>query len=98
MSRYTGELQCLRCGHRAPEPALDVVGRGCPKCSVEAVPVNMLPTYDLRESAGLVVDRAQPGLFRYRDLLPISARTQPISLHEGNTPLVPAAPLARRVG
>ncbi len=58
----------------------------------------MLPTYDLREQDGIPVDRTQPGLFRYRDLLPLSRRTPPISLHEGNTPLISAAPLARRVG
>ncbi len=98
MSAYTGQLECLRCGYRVADPALEVVGRGCPKCADSAAPANMLATYDLRGRSGLRSDAAQPGLFRYRDLLPLGAATVPVSLHEGNTPLIPAAPLARRIG
>ncbi len=58
----------------------------------------MLPTYDLGSAHGLPSDPSQPGLFRYRDLLPIDPRTEPVSLHEGGTPLIPAPALAERIG
>jgi threonine synthase len=35
---------------------------------------------------------------RYRDRLPVSAATPVVSLHEGNTPLLPAALLSERTG
>lgn len=37
-------------------------------------------------------------LFRWRDRLPVTARTPALTLGEGDTPLVPAAKLARDVG
>lgn len=40
-----------------------------------------------------------PGLIeRYREYLPVTARTPALSLHEGNTPLVPAPKLSARLG
>ena len=41
---------------------------------------------------------AEPGLFRYRDLLPLQAATPAISLGEGDTPLVELPELAASVG
>src|SRR5438046_947555 len=35
---------------------------------------------------------------RYRDLLPVTDATPVVTLHEGNTPLVPAPVLSQRVG
>ena len=35
---------------------------------------------------------------RYRKFLPVSQRTPVISLHEGNTPLIPARNLAGKLG
>src|SRR6188474_2918419 len=35
---------------------------------------------------------------RYRDRLPVSDTTPVVTLHEGNTPLVPASVLSQRVG
>ncbi|MBI4546063.1 MAG: threonine synthase [Gemmatimonadetes bacterium] len=43
--------------------------------------------------------RARPGvLARYRELLPVTARTPALTLHEGDTPLLPALRLAKWVG
>ncbi|MEW6420785.1 MAG: threonine synthase [Deinococcota bacterium] len=40
-----------------------------------------------------------PGLIeRYREYLPVTARTPALSLHEGNTPLIPAPKLSARLG
>jgi threonine synthase len=58
----------------------------------------MLPRYDLQGRSSLPVDVSQPGLFRYRDLLPLREGTAPVSLYEGGTPLVPVPLLAQRLG
>ncbi|GBF07737.1 threonine synthase, thrC2 [Deinococcus aerius] len=40
-----------------------------------------------------------PGLIeRYREYLPLTDRTPPLTLHEGNTPLIPAPKLSERLG
>ncbi|WP_019588797.1 threonine synthase [Deinococcus apachensis] len=40
-----------------------------------------------------------PGLIeRYREYLPVTDRTPPLTLHEGNTPLIPAPKLSKRLG
>jgi threonine synthase len=97
-SAYAGVLRCLRCGHTVPDPATGVIGRGCPRCAADGVPVNMLPEYDLSGITALPVDTSAPGLFRYRDLLPIRPGTPPVSLGEGGTPLLDLPRLAARSG
>lgn len=95
---YTGELACLRCGSVAEDPATEVIGRGCAGCAGDGVPANMLPRYDLTGLRRLPVAPDQPGLFRYRELLPLRPDTTPVSLHEGGTPLLEAARLAESLG
>lgn len=44
-------------------------------------------------------NRFWPGLIEtYRDFLPVTASTPVVTLHEGNTPLVPAPALSTRIG
>src|SRR5487761_1040450 len=51
------------------------------------------------EHAGPYAGRAWEGIIRrYREFLPVSDETPVISLHEGNTPLLPAPRLSARVG
>jgi len=58
-----------------------------------------MPKYDLdRLGTGWAPDGAQPGIFRYRDLLPIGAGVAPVSLGEGRTPLIAVPALAEQVG
>jgi threonine synthase len=45
------------------------------------------PVYDMAGDPS--VDPAAPGLFRYRRLLPLGGETEPVSLGEGGTPLLP---------
>lgn len=94
---YLGHLSCLRCGTAYPDPSIELLGRGCPRCEAEGVPANVLPSYDLT-SGPLPVDRMQPGLFRYRAMLPLAPETEPVSLAEGATPLVPLPQTAGRAG
>jgi len=98
MSGYAGRLRCVRCGREYPDPSLALIGAGCPVCAGQGVPANVLPVYDLAAAGELPVDPSQPGLFRYRALLPLAAGTTPVSLGEGGTPLVDLPHLADRTG
>jgi len=95
-SAYLASLACPRCQRDYPESAAFTI---CPACADDGQNVNPAPVYDLsRLGPGWQPDRGQPGVFAYRDLLPIAATTVPVSLHEGSTPLVPAPTLAERLG
>jgi threonine synthase len=95
-------LACVRCGRRWPEPALELLGSGCPDCAAAGAPANVLTVRDvaaLRTSpAALPLRPGEPGLFRFRDLLPLRAGTAAVSLGEGGTPLVELESLAADVG
>lgn len=94
MTRYLGHLTCPRCGDRAEEwGAL----HGCPRCRDEGVGSNFLADYST-PSTPPVSDPSQPGIFRWRTHLPIADATEPVSLDEGDTPLVAVAALASRWG
>jgi threonine synthase len=88
-------LRCLRCGTRFDEPRLFT---GCPKCREQGVAVNLSVEYDLTPLAG-VTPLAPPrgGMWRFRHLLPIR-QAQPVSLGEGDTPLIHLERLGRRLG
>jgi threonine synthase len=60
------------------------------------VPVNLAPLYTV--APGPVPDVAAPGLFRYRDLLPLGPDDEPVSLGEGNTPVVRLDRLGAELG
>ncbi|MFA9444480.1 pyridoxal-phosphate dependent enzyme [Egicoccus sp. AB-alg6-2] len=95
MSDYTGSLRCVRCGHdldaRSP-------WTGCPNCAADDVHANALPTYGSATADSLAPAADQPGLFRFRRRLPISDDAVPVSLGEGNTPLVGVESLADTAG
>ncbi|RBQ15782.1 threonine synthase [Spongiactinospora rosea] len=74
------------------------MGRGCPACERDGVPANALPDYEIPAIGELPVDDGQPGLFRYRALLPLSQETPAVSLGEGGTPLVALPRTADRLG
>lgn len=93
---YQGHLRCLRCERDYPESAAFDL---CPHCAADGQHVNALPVYDLaRLGPDWTPDRSQPGLFAYRDLLPLAPATAAISLGEGSTPLLPVARIAAQVG
>ena len=98
MNAYTGKLRCVRCGAGYPEPALDLIGAGCPACAAAGVPANVLPVYDLTGLDHLTAADGEPGIFRYRALLPLSSGTAPVSLGEGGTPVVDLPVLAESTG
>lgn len=94
--RYSGSLSCLRCATRHPDPAVELLGRGCPSCAREGVPANVLADYEITPGP-VPLQPDQPGLFRFRDALPLAATTPAVSLAEGGTPLVDLPQLATRL-
>jgi threonine synthase len=95
-------LACLRCAREYPEPALELLGAGCPACAADGVPAHVLPVRDVaalrREPPALPRRAGEPGLFVHRDLLPLDPRTPAVSLGEGGTPVVDLPDLADEVG
>ena len=57
----------------------------------------MLPRYDFDQSEFLS-DKAAPGLFKYRELLPLPVGVTPVSLGEGGTPLIRLDGVAAELG
>ncbi len=87
---YLGHLRCPRCGAaQAEEQAFD----GCRGCAAAGIPVNLRPAYRI-EAGALPVTPNEPGIFRYRRLLPLPPAARAVSLGEGGTPLLPV----RRIG
>lgn len=60
-------------------------------------PANLTPVYEI-EPGPLPVTAGQPGLFRYRELLPLTGGDRPVSLGEAGTPLLALRSLSRRLG
>ncbi|ASL08783.1 threonine synthase [Mycobacterium intracellulare subsp. chimaera] len=70
---------------------------GCPDCASHGVGVNLTPAYALAPGA-LPCQAAQPGVFGFRELLPLAPDDVPVSLGEGGTPLVSLHRLGPRLG
>ena len=89
-------LVCLRCRARYP-----VVGMysGCPACAAAGTPCNLEVEYDPTELARAVgsIDTADPSMWRYLSLLPVTAEHR-TSIGEGGTPLLAAPRLGARLG
>lgn len=91
---YAGSLGCIRCGTTYPErDAFD----GCPRCAADGAPANLAPEYRITPGS-LPRDDTQPGLFRYRALLPLAETDVPVSISEGDTPLLPVPAMRSRLG
>jgi threonine synthase len=90
----TGRLLCPRDGTVV---AAEGVFDGCPTCAAAGVASNVHPEYALPAGAGLPLADGEPGIFRYRALLPVGAAT-PVSLGEGGTPMVRLTHLAEESG
>jgi threonine synthase len=87
MSHHTGRFACVRCH-------ADVDGRapwnGCPRCAVDGIHANVLPTYTPAMADDFAPQNGEPGVFRYRRRLPVAGDVAPVSLQEGGTPLLAA--------
>lgn len=84
MSAYTGVLRCPRCGAERGDQAAFTV---CSPCAEAGYHVNPFPLYDWTgvDPSPLPGRR---GLFAWQHLLPLSPEVAPVTLGEGDTPLV----------
>ncbi|HXU90949.1 MAG TPA: threonine synthase [Methylomirabilota bacterium] len=91
---FVSHVECTVCGqHHDPKRALGV----CERCG------QMLAVrYDLeRVKTSVTKDalRARPaGMYRFRELTPLGADEEPVTLGEGGTPLLPLPRLAAELG
>lgn len=82
------KLKCVSCGHvENREPSY--------RCSMCGGVLEL--AYIVEEEVLLEMD-GEPGIFKYRNLFPIKAKTSAITLKEGNTPLVDLPKLERKLG
>src|SRR5512141_834691 len=96
MGNYVTGLRCVFCGWEFSVRA----GHTCPRCGIAGI---LDVEYDYpriaksltRKKLAARDDRSH---WRYRELLPISARTQLPALAVGWTPIVAAERLARHIG
>ena len=81
---YFKDVTCIRCGRPLGDGK---VYTGCPDCKAEGVGANYTTNFDLK-GAKLPVQNGQPGIYRYRDFFPLPDDAVPVSIGEGNTPLL----------
>ncbi|HZC42002.1 MAG TPA: pyridoxal-phosphate dependent enzyme, partial [Streptosporangiaceae bacterium] len=85
-------LECARCGARHDASGV----HGLCRCGSP-----LLARYDLERAAAggrAAIAARPPDLWRYHELLPVSAPGQVVSLGEGMTPLLPLPGLGRALG
>jgi len=91
---FLTHLECTNCGARSEWSRLQNLCTACQK--------PLFPIYDLA-AAGRVLTRdslatREKSLWRYREVLPLPAEAEPISLGEGGTPLLRAARFGHGLG
>ncbi len=87
-------LRCTACGLEHPATQLQNLCTACGK--------PLFAEYDLK-AVGRVLTREKlatrgKSLWRYREVLPLPAEVEPVSLGEGGTPLLPAKSWGRSIG
>jgi threonine synthase len=86
-----------RCGVCGQEFSPDKIRYRCDSCNGP-----LLVTYDYASLAKKVTAESlaarRPGVWKYRELLPVSPSTEPVSLGEGATPMHKAKTLASSIG
>src|SRR5207247_898615 len=90
-------LECPRCRTLFKGARLFT---GCPRCDAQKIPVNLSVKLELGPLARLKTERfpATPrGLWRFRALLPVASE-HPVTLGEGDTPLIHLERIGRRLG
>ncbi len=91
---FVTHIECTVCGHRHEAGRLLTV---CVTCG------QMLAVrYDLARAAAAVTKdelrQRPPGMYRFRELLPLDPGEEPVMLGEGGTPLLPLPRLAAHLG
>jgi threonine synthase len=89
------ELECINCRTRVP---LDKKVAGCPKCGENILEARYdFGGMDVGQWLDTIKGR-KPGLWRYREVLPIYDSKNIVTLGEGGTPLIKSHALAAHIG
>lgn len=99
MNTYLKGIVCPRCQHTGT--ATDAYD-GCPRCKEDGIAVNMTTYYDYSHHADQLkaafLAAEGTGIWRFRPLLPVDSQVSPITLGEGNTPLLHCKKLGKILG
>ncbi len=91
---FVTHVECTVCGRRHDPAGLLTVCAACGQM--------LAVRYDLERVAAAVTRAAlaprPPGMYRFRELLPLAAAEEPVDLGEGGTPLLPLPRLAAHLG
>jgi threonine synthase len=91
---FVKHIECTVCGHRHEADRVLTVCEGCGQM--------LAVRYDLGRAAAAVTKDAlrqrRPGMYRFRELLPLGADQTPVTLGEGGTPLLELPRLAAHLG
>jgi threonine synthase len=87
-------VECTVCGHQHDAGRLLTV---CEQCGQMLAVRYDLPRVDAAVSKDALRQRA-PGMYRFRELLPLAATEEPVFLGEGGTPLLALPKLAGHLG
>jgi threonine synthase len=91
---FLTRLRCTGCGLEHDAGRLQNLCTACQK--------PLFAEYDLARAGGVLTRKSRPGreksLWRYRELLPLPAEVEPVSLGEGGTPLLRAARFGQDLG
>jgi threonine synthase len=98
LSFATG-LTCLNCGASYP---IQPMFEGCPNCRTDRTISNLIVDYDFEKisrvlTKGNLANRPI-GMWKYLELLPVSERSNIVTLQEGGTPLLRCERLGRELG
>ncbi len=91
---FVTHIECTVCGRRHEADRVRTVCAGCGQM--------LAVRYDLARAAAAVTKdelrQRPPGMYRFRELLPLAADEEPVTLGEGGTPLLPLPRLAAHLG
>src|SRR5690349_18234254 len=91
---FVSHIECTVCGRRHEAGRLYTVCQDCGQM--------LAVRYDLPRAAAAVTPEAlksrPPGMYRFRELLPLADTEEPVTLGEGGTPLLPLPRLAEHLG
>jgi threonine synthase len=91
---FLTHLACTSCGLRWDFSRLQNL---CPTCHKPLFAIYDLPAVGRALTPETLAGR-EKSLWRYREVLPLPANIEPVTLGEGGTPLLPAAKFASRLG
>src|SRR2546423_15364446 len=91
---FVSHVECTVCGHRHDAKRVLSVCERCGQMLAVRYDLDRVKTTLTKEA---LRSRA-PGMYRFRELTPLAADEEPVTLGEGGTPLLPLPRLAAELG